>query len=487
MKTNNIYYGITAAIIIVSGFFFNIVPQINFSSKDSLYFESVKDDTSKLRELTNHFESEVCLKAHDRLGFINFKSGNYNASESEYRFLKNNSPDSKEGKEALFFIGRLESFKGNAEEAKQSYENYLGTVKKGQWTQGAKYFLITQLMKLNDPSSLQKIREFLTEYPPDSAYSNHAQFQVIQYYKKQKDYINAALEAKKLVSIYPNSPYTEDMKYQIGDFLYNAGKSGEAKSYYRALIKDNKLNTEPAAIGQYLLGEIYDKDGDYDNARLEYKKVKQDNPSINNWLVLSDFAIALSYYNESLEVKDTSNIKPDSVKLNTSKELFEKFIIDYPTDKRTPRAEMTLADIYKQRNEYDKALEVYNNIISFNIDNMTNVSKDYKEKEIASYKELSINARFAKALLLRNELNNSGHPDALSDALNEYKTILQEYPDSKEAKLGEAVTLLDLNKVDEGIYILKSLSVENSPEGETAKSLLENFISQQSTNGKGDN
>ena len=221
-------------------------------------------------------------------------------------------------------------------------------------------------MKLNDPSSLQKIREFLIEYPPDSAYSNHAQFQVIQYYKKQKDYINAAIEAKKLVSIYPNSPYTEDMKYQIGDFLYNAGKSGEAKSYYRTLIKDNKFNTEPAAIGQYLLGEVYDKDGDYDNARLEYKKVKQDNPSINNWLVLSDFAVALSYYNESLEVKDTSNIKPDSVKLNTSKELFEKFIIDYPTDKRTPGAEMTLADIYKQRNEFDKALEVYNNIISFN-------------------------------------------------------------------------------------------------------------------------
>ena len=42
---------------------------------------------------------------------------------------------------------------------------------------------------------------------------------------------------------------------------------------------------------------------------------------------------------------------------------------------------------------------------------MTNVSKDFKEKEIASYKELSINARFAKALLLGNELNNSGHPD----------------------------------------------------------------------------
>ena len=32
-------------------------------------------------------------------------------------------------------------------------------------------------------------------------------------------------------------------KYQIGDFLYNAGKSGEAKSYYRTLIKDNKLNS----------------------------------------------------------------------------------------------------------------------------------------------------------------------------------------------------------------------------------------------------
>ena len=47
---------------------------------------------------------------------------------------------------------------------------------------------------------------------------------------------------------------------------------------------------------------------------------------------------------------------------------------------------MTLADIYKQRNEFDKALEVYNNIISFNIDNMTNLSKDYKEKEVASYK-----------------------------------------------------------------------------------------------------
>ena len=64
------------------------------------------------------------------------------------------------------------------------------------------------------------------------------------------------------------------MKYQIGDFLYNTGRSGEAKRYFRTLVNDNKLNTEPAAIEQYLIGEVYDKDGDYDNARLEYPLAK---------------------------------------------------------------------------------------------------------------------------------------------------------------------------------------------------------------------
>lgn len=452
----------------------NVYGQIIISETDSLYFESIKNDTTKLRQLTNRLGSALAVKAHYRLGFLEFKARRYKSSESDYRTLRRISPNSTEGKEALYFLGRLESFKDSIQASRKFYEGYLKEDIDGHWAEGAKYFLILQMMKLKDQNSIVKMREFLTEYPPDSTYSNHVQYQIVQFYRIHEDYVNAALEAKKLVETYPNSAYTRDISYQIGGFLYKAGKSEQAKAYFRKIAHDNPPNTEPSAIGQYLLAELYDRSGEYENARAEYKKVKTNNPNVSNWAVLSDYAVAMSYYNESMEIKDTSNTKPDSSKLSMAENMFEKFIKDYPTDKRTPRAAMTLAEIYNFNEEWEKALDAYNKIISFDADNMTNVSEDYMEKEIEAHKKLVENARFSKALLLR-KMNTENNKQALPEALKEYEIILNENPDRLDAMLGKAITLLDMQRTGEALPILESLSKEGAPEAEAAKSILENF------------
>ncbi|MBN2571059.1 MAG: tetratricopeptide repeat protein, partial [Ignavibacteriales bacterium] len=316
---------------------FNTFAQ-GWTKTDSLEFEKIKDDTTELRKWTNDIGSKKSIKAHGRLGFIKFKEKNYKDAEKEFRILEKYAKKEKEGKDALYFIGRIESFKDNIPNAKKYYEDYLIEDPNGEWAQGANYYLILQKRKLKDTDVLQEMDKFLKKYP-NEFYTPHVKFNKVEHFIINNQYDKAIEVSLDIIENYPETNYAKELQYQIGDFYVKQGKYEEAKNYYDKLIKQKNKNTEPSAISQYLLGETYEQQGNFKKARNEYKKAKDENPSIENWKILSDYSIALSFYNEWLTTQDTTC-------LDSAKVLLTSFTTNYPTDKRTPRAMLTIADIY---------------------------------------------------------------------------------------------------------------------------------------------
>lgn len=250
----------------------------------------------------------------------------------------------------------------------------------------------------------------------------------------------------------------------MGDFYYRAGRKNEAKRHYRSIIQKNPSNTEPAAIGQYLLAELYDKDGLNDSAKNEYLKVKENNPGVLNWAILGEYSNAMCYYNEWALLSDS--LMRDTVRIKTVTGKLQSFIDSYPTDKRTPRAMMTLAGVYDRIGEYEKSVEEFNRIISFNESLMSNISPEVKQQELKAHRELVEKAHMSKAVTLKQSLNRS------EDALNEYEIVIAGNPMNYDAMLGKAMTLIQMERRQEAKAILLELSSMDIPQKQIAQSLI---------------
>ena len=449
-------------VILVINISSEVKAQVAFTAQDSLFFIRIQNDTTKLRQQTQNLGSTLARKAHHRLGFLKYKNRDYKNAKKEYKTLRQFYKNTKEGKEASYFLGRVESFDDKIEKAKQHYEDYLQEDPNGYWKEGASYYLILQYLHLKDNRALPKMREFLNTFSHDSTYANHVQYRIVQHYLWNDDLENAVIEGRKLVEEYPNSSYSEDISFQMGDWLNRINRKELAKEHYRKIASQSTPNTEKAAIGQYLLAETMESDKDFEGARAEYAKVKANHPNVYNWSVLSDYSTALSYYNEWQENDDTT-------KYNLAESSLLSFVETYSTDKRTPLAYMTLTTLYALSNKHDEALSALNNIIVFDETQMTNVAEGHMEKELEAHSELVIKAHVQKGHILSYDMKN------YDEALEEYQIVLTKDTENGEVLFSKANTLINLRRVEEALTILEIIVANDLPEKESAEALLTKF------------
>ncbi|MFH0733189.1 MAG: tetratricopeptide repeat protein [bacterium] len=458
MKIRKIYLLVSMTLILFVGQSF---AQYGLNNSEMARFRNAQNDTTKLRDFTQELGSNLALKSHRQLGFLKFKGRDYKNAEKEFKLVRNFYKNSDEGKEALYFLARIATFKDSVQEGKKLYEDYLIEAPHGEFAQGAKYYRILQMKKLKDQNKLASIKVFLQEYP-DSFYTQHVQYQLVQHYKYAEDFAEAVKEAKKLVNKFPNSSYSADMLYQIGDFLYKANKKEEAKEYYSKLVRESTPNTEHGAISQFLLAETIDKMENPQFAREEYQKVKHNNPNISNWSILSDYSISLSYYNEWNEKRDTAN-------LVLAKSKFKEFIEGNSTDKRTPPACLNMSIICEEEGKYDEAIIYLDKVINFNTSHVTNVAEGFMHQELESHEQLVFKAKLKKAHIYSTNLEKE------EEALNLYNNLLSQYPNNGELLISKANSLAKLSKVNEAIETLKVVIDNQLPEKELAAEMLNSY------------
>jgi len=303
------------------------------------------------------------------------------------------------------------------------------------------------------------MQEFLNEYPPDSFYSNHVQYHLVKYYKEKENYKQAAREAQKLVDLYPNCTYAADMKYQIGDFLAKAGNKNKAKKHYEKIVFESKPNTEPAAIGQFLLAEMLDEEGSLEEARAAYSAVKTKHGDVKNWAILSDYALAMTFFKEWTQYGDTASYR-------IAMEMLDEFVAKYPTDKRTPMALLNKAHMLKKAQKWEEAVFVFDNIIDFDLSNISNVAPGHLETEQEAIRDLIVKSKKQKADIYVDKL------DREVEAKKIYDQILNEYPDNYEVLFRRALLLIKMEMNDEARVDFKKLTEKGSPFVDVAEEYL---------------
>lgn len=455
MKMEKIYLFVSLIFVVFVG---QSYAQYGLTQAEMQRFRNAQDDTTMLRGFTQELGSNLALKSHRQLGFLKFKGRDYKNAEKEFKLVRNFYKNSNEGKEALYFLGRIATFKDSLQEGKKLFEDYMIEAPHGEFVQAAKYYRILQMKKLKDPNKFASMKAFLQEYP-DSFYTQHIQYQLIQHYKYAEKFDEAVIEAKKLVAKFPNSSYSTDMQYQIGDFLCKANRKTEAKEYYSKLVRESTPNSEHSAISQFLLAETIDMMDNPQLAREEYRKVKSNNPKISNWSILSDYSIALSYYNEWTQKRDTAN-------LVLAKSKFKEFIESYSTDKRTPSACLNMSNICNEERDYEGAIVYLDKVINFNISKVTNVAEGFMETETASHEQLIFKAKLDKAHIYSTKLEND------KEALSIYNDLLIQNPKNGELLISKANSLAKLSRVDEAEETLRIVVENQLAEKEIASEIL---------------
>lgn len=423
-------------------------PQNVWSLSDSLLFHNNMNDTTKLRQFTQFFNSKLARKAHDRLGFINFKNMDYNTAKNEFKNLIKYYKNHKEGKAANYFLGRIATIEDSSTLGIQYYNLYLDKMPNGYWKQSAKYFRLAEMQEKHDTNFFNDLTSFLNEFPVDSFYTKHAQYRLVKYYRDLKDYSNAVKEAKKLLQLYPNCEYSEDIGYQIGDYLYKQNKVLEAKQHYNSIINNNTTNSEKRAIANFLLGELHENLNEISQAKEEYQKVIVENPGITNWTTISQYALADVYYKEWLSTMDSAKFVIAKIKL-------QDFLSNHPTDKRSPKALFKLANCNFEEGNYDTSISYLDQILSLSFENLVNINPEVSAVEEDQFNDIQKKSILFKSDILAEKLNS------YNEALTLLNGLLLEYGNNKEALFLKAKILLELDNFSDARVIFEQLLNDN--------------------------
>lgn len=139
----------------------------------------------------------------------------------------------------------------------------------------------------------------------------------------------------------------------------------------RTLVSDLflKINQKDRAIEElYKIASHYEERGSYSQSMAIYKKINKLNPgNIESTMKLADLYYAQGFLSEAKA--EYSKIGKGLIKNHRTKEavfLYEKLL---KLDKKDIQARITLADLYTREGETDKAVESYNDVAEFRIQN----------------------------------------------------------------------------------------------------------------------
>jgi tetratricopeptide (TPR) repeat protein len=363
-----------------------------------------------------NFEAD---KVHFFLAETHFELGDYYSALEHYKKIK-----AKEGKFAelgLFgkaysyfnlrnypdaayffeeFLGKFPNSKYALEAKLRLADSYYGTKNFGRAVEIYEYAYLKNRAGMNDFAYFQygktlvnlkrnsdavTILTRLQKRFPNSAYADDAQYLIGWIYFKSGNYRKAVEQYKLVLKKYPQTDLRPVIYSSLGDAYYNVRNYTQAVFYYKRLL-DNYPKTEyvldavngiqyayiaagnpdkaAKIIDEYVIrnpyskygekifikkGEIYYGAGRYDKAILAYKEFIATYPS--------SLLVPEAYY----------WIGKSALNLNRTEEAryyFEYVVNEYANSASAISAALELGKIYSNRNEYAKAVEIYDKVYS---------------------------------------------------------------------------------------------------------------------------
>ena len=240
------------------------------------------------------------------MGF--YEGSDYKRAVSEFEKLIENYPNSIYCPSAQYYIGLTYE---EMEEYYHAFLAYQKTIDKYPYNEMVEEIIERQykigsifldgqkakIMGMKILPAMDKAAEILTKVvdnAPYGRYADLAQFKIGEAYKNQEFYEDALLAYQKLLDDYPDSPFTEDAKYQIAlstyyisrDPYYDQEFTDRAIEEYEQLIKvtsDIELNEEARhtlsrlrekkAKSTFETAKFYERTKHYKSAVIYYKDI----------------------------------------------------------------------------------------------------------------------------------------------------------------------------------------------------------------------
>ena len=361
-----------------------------------------------------------------------FEDGFYDVAIRYIEQLKKDFPQNEKAVEANLLLGQCYFFKGQYLKAYDVFEELL---KQEKYKDIILFWLGETYLKGADYRQAQEHYQKLLELFPDSEYVPQTLYSIGWVYYEQNEYPKAQDVFAQLVQKFPDHQLAEDAGFKAGECDYHLKNYDAAIEYFeKYLLKYPKSNREGEVY--FYLAEAYYYKGDPLNAATYYAKtadvsfdqklVLMAKVSLGwSYLKLERYQLAQKYFDEAIVYAEGKGILTDDVYLGQ-------------------------ANLYTATEEYEKALEAYNNLIE-NFPNSKRISESLLGKANVQYKL-----------------------QKYSEAITAYKEVLaktQENPLTQDiyekAYFGLAWSYLKSDDIDQAVESFEA--IQNKTPNETVK------------------
>ena len=291
------------------------------------------------------FELEEYQIAHYNMGYAYFQSEDYSNAVSWFRRYLNLTREAKTSMvgDALNRIGDSYFIMSGYETAVDYYtRSQANAMSSRDYAMFQKAVALGLLNRINEKI---RVLEELIEEHPESTYTIDALFQLGNSYMTLRSPARAVPFYRKVVDDYPASSYVSSALLQLGLIDYNRNRNQDAIGYYKK-VAEGFPGTSEARSALAGLRNIYLDMNDVDSY-------------VNYTRTLGDFASVSISEQDSLTYMAAENLYMAG-NCRQAVDNFDQYIDKFRNGSFILNAHFYKADCHHRLNEYDKALESYN-------------------------------------------------------------------------------------------------------------------------------
>lgn len=359
-----------------------------------------------------------------KIGELKFLKKDYTGAVSEFDKLIQKYLDTEYGRNALYWKGRSHLEAGNYRAALESFERYNKADPLSTRGDEINMFIGNAMVGLADYNSALISYHSVLRFP-DTAFADDALNAIAWVYVKKEEYVRATEYYRRLIATYPDSSLVPLAYYSLGIIQYNLKDYGQAQVQFRKVMSDyrsspyagdasvktawilykqekfrdldsflaaqdlSKLNPEQKAEALNLKGWAKFRLGFYREAIVHFQESVDTAPGrdkvlegllyiAKSWYNLEDYTNAVAGYQTFIEKAKSFNMRSEIPaalsdmawcyirmgETDLAAAAYRDLTVLYPSSPFTAEALFKLGEYHYNKADYNRAIENYQKIIS---------------------------------------------------------------------------------------------------------------------------
>jgi len=178
---------------------------------------------------------------------------------------------------------------------------------------------------------------------------DHALYRIGAVHKLKNKPYEQIITYEELIERFPNSPYANDSRLEIGNRYFELGQYDNAKKFYQGLtaVQDESLRSESLLQ----LGLIYVNAGDYDNAEQYYSRILEQSHQ-PQYKESAEKALKELYATYKVDADSYAEVVQRSDRLSDTKTIKRQFAIE---QFQNGNYEVALTELKRLKNQYNSS------------------------------------------------------------------------------------------------------------------------------------